>query len=99
MTFLLIVVGWTLFRSHTFGMATSLLAKMFAPAAGTLVPQLSLALFAIGVAGVWSILGKNAWELRHQWGLPGRLGLAVLFGACLAIIAGSRASPFLYFQF
>jgi alginate O-acetyltransferase complex protein AlgI len=98
-TFLLIVVGWTLFRSHTFGMATALLAKMFSPATGTLVPQLWLAVFAIGVAGAWSILGPNAWELRHQWSLKGRIALAVAFGACLAMIAGSRASPFLYFQF
>jgi alginate O-acetyltransferase complex protein AlgI len=98
-TFLLIVVGWTLFRSHTFGMAITLLGKMFMPVSGALVPELPIVAFALGLAGLWSILGPNAWELRHEWGLRGRVALAIGFGACLAVIAGSHPSPFLYFQF
>ena len=98
-TFLLVIVGWTLFRSHTFEMAMTLLGKMFTLESGALVSQLPLATLLVATAGAWAVAGPNAFELRHEWSLKGRVALALAFGACLAIIAGTRSSPFLYFQF
>ncbi|MDX2057652.1 MAG: MBOAT family O-acyltransferase [Gemmatimonadales bacterium] len=99
LTFLLAVVGWTLFRATDFGMAASLLRTMFVPVGGALVPEPGLAAVALLIAGAWSMFGPNAWDLKHEWRWPGKLGLAAAFGAALAIIAGARVSPFLYFQF
>ncbi|MEO8449800.1 MAG: MBOAT family O-acyltransferase [Gemmatimonadota bacterium] len=98
-TFVLVVVGWTLFRSTGFGMASELLVKMFSPVGGALLPQLPFVFVALVGGAAWSMLGPNAWELKHEWRFGSRLALAALFGAALAVIAGSRSSPFLYFQF
>lgn len=97
--FLLAVVGWTFFRATDFTMALTLLARMFTPVAGALVPDTGLAVVALAIASGWAMLGPNAWDMSHEWRWRGRAALAVAFGAALAIVAGSRASPFLYFQF
>jgi len=97
--FVLVVIGWVFFRSLDFGMATWLLQTMFIPRVGALVPDLGLALVAVLAAAAWSMVGRNPLELDYQprrWKI---VALAVAFGVCLAIIAGDRASPFLYFQF
>jgi len=96
---LVAVVGWVLFRSHSFDMAAAILGKMFSPAAGSLVPNTSLALLALAVAAVWATAGPNAFDMKHERSFRAELALATALGACTAIIAGSRSSPFLYFQF
>jgi hypothetical protein len=80
-------------------MATTILGKMFSPAAGALVPHASLAVLAVSVAGVWAAAGPNAFDMKHERSFRMELALATALGACVAIIAGSRSSPFLYFQF
>jgi hypothetical protein len=45
------------------------------------------------------MLGPNAFEMPHEYRWPGRIALASGLAAALAIVAGSRSSPFLYFQF
>jgi hypothetical protein len=45
------------------------------------------------------MIGRNAFELPHEYRWPGRLAIATGLAASLAIIAGLRSSPFLYFQF
>ena len=97
--FVLAVVGWVFFRSTSFTMAISLLGKMFSPAGGVLVPQPSLAFMALVIAAWWAMLGPNAFEMRHEYRLPGRMVLASGLAAALAIVIGLRSSPFLYFQF
>jgi alginate O-acetyltransferase complex protein AlgI len=98
-TFVLVVIGWVFFRSSTFGMAWEILRHMFQPVGGALVPQAALAAFALGVAGWLAMIGRNAFELPHEYRWPGRLAIATGLAASLAIIAGLRSSPFLYFQF
>jgi alginate O-acetyltransferase complex protein AlgI len=100
-TFVLVVVGWTFFRAPTFSMAAALLQRMFVPTSGELVSQPALAAAALGVAAWWSMVGPNVFELRHEYRRFGfgRLVLTSGLAASLAIIAGVRASPFLYFQF
>lgn len=97
--FILVLVGWVFFRSTDFTMAAGLLGKLFAPAAGLAPDGLPLVAALLAVAAWWAMVGPNPLELKHEWGWRGKLALAIAFGACLALIAGTRASPFLYFQF
>jgi alginate O-acetyltransferase complex protein AlgI len=98
-TFVLVVIGWTFFRAPTFRMAAALLQHMLVPTAGELVPQATLSAIALGIAAWWAMIGPNAFELRHEYRMPGRLVMATGLAAALAVIAGVRSSPFLYFQF
>jgi alginate O-acetyltransferase complex protein AlgI len=93
------VVGWVLFRSHSFGMASTLLRKMFIPTGGDLVHGAPIAASVLALAAAWAAFGPNAFDLKHERSYQRDLALAAAFGACMAIIAGSRSSPFLYFQF
>ncbi|MBC7894861.1 MAG: MBOAT family protein [Cytophagaceae bacterium] len=97
--FFLVVIGWVFFRATSFSMATGLLRQMFVPTEGILVPGSTLAALAIGVAAWWSMIGPNAFDLEVRDTWPRRVAFVAAFAACLAIIAGTRSSPFLYFQF
>ena len=46
-------------------------------------------------------VGRNTFELMETraWTPAYQAALAAAFGACLAVMAGGRDSPFLYFQF
>ncbi|HEX6537033.1 MAG TPA: MBOAT family O-acyltransferase [Gemmatimonadaceae bacterium] len=101
--FLLAVFGWVLFRATDFGMAVWVLRAMVVPTAGVLVLQPALAAALLLLAGWWSLRGPNAYDLHRR---PERdrawrrqVAVAASLGASLAIIIGSRPSPFLYFQF
>jgi alginate O-acetyltransferase complex protein AlgI len=96
---LAVVIGWVLFRSTSFGMATALLAKMFIPTSGELVPNAPFAVAILAISAVWSTAGPNVFGMHHDRSFHRDLALAAALGACLAIIAGSRSSPFLYYQF
>lgn len=97
--FVLALLGWVFFRSATFTMAAGLLRTMFVPTGGVLVPEWQLATVAILFAAWWSMVGPNAFDLevRDHW--RRRTALTVAFASSLAIILGTRSSPFLYFQF
>ena len=95
----LVVIGWVFFRATDFTMASVILQHMFVPIAGQLVMQPVLATFALAFAAYWSMIGPNAFEMRHEYRWGGQLALASGFAASLAIILGLRSSPFLYFQF
>jgi len=99
--FLLAVVGWVLFRAIDLEMALSLLRRMFVPAAGVLFEGASLFAVALGIAAAWSMAGPNAFDVDEAWRWKPRHAFvfAAALGACLAVMAGSGASPFLYFQF
>jgi alginate O-acetyltransferase complex protein AlgI len=97
--FLLVVIGWVFFRSTSFEMAATLLGKMLAPARGVLVPQWELAMVALAFAAWWSMVGPNAFDVEVKDTWKRRAALTVAFAGCLAIITGTRSSPFLYFQF
>jgi alginate O-acetyltransferase complex protein AlgI len=98
-TFVLVVIGWVLFRATSFAMAAGWLRKMFVwdsvsglPGAWTLTLPI---LIAAGLAH-WC---PNSFELSHRWNWASALALTVLFATCLLVIYGGKASPFLYFQF
>ena len=97
--FLAAVVGWVFFRATDFGMALDLLAKMFTPVPGSLGPGALLVLPVLAVAAWWGMAGPNAFDMRHEWTWRRGLAWSAAFAACVAVIAGTRSSPFLYFQF
>jgi alginate O-acetyltransferase complex protein AlgI len=97
--FVLVVIGWVFFRATDFTMAASLLGQMFSPTPGILGGDLLFMLPPLLFAAWWAMLGPNVYELRHELGWRRRVALTAQFAASLALIAGSRASPFLYFQF
>ena len=99
--FLLALFGWVLFRSTDFGMAAHLFATMLTPTRGVAVEGLVPYTIVLFLAGAWAMAGPNAQEMHTDW-TPTRIrvvGLAAAAGAALAVMLGSSASPFLYFQF
>jgi len=97
--FLAAVIGWTLFRATSMEMALDLLHRLAVPTAGIGVDAPLRVVGVIGVAAGWAMLGPNPVEWRPRWTFATQLLFAALFGLALALIAGGRASPFLYFQF
>jgi alginate O-acetyltransferase complex protein AlgI len=99
--FFVAVVGWVWFRATSMGMALRLFEKMFIPTSGEMLPQGGVLVAFLAIAGWWSMIGPNAFDLDRDWvDRPRRrLILAATLGAGLAIMAGSGSSPFLYFQF
>jgi alginate O-acetyltransferase complex protein AlgI len=97
--FLLALIGWVFFRATDFTMASVLLRTMLTPTWGTVVPQPPLVVFALFAAGWWSMVGPNVFEMQHSFTFRRRAIATVAFAISLALIMGTRNSPFLYFQF
>ncbi len=98
-TFLLVLIGWVLFRSDTFGMAVTILRKMLFFESGQLLAGAWTLVACLTVAGFLAHACRNAFELQHRWRVPQTVALSSLFVLCLLEITGARPSPFLYFQF
>lgn len=98
-TFALVVVGWVLFRATSFTMALVWLGKMFIwDSAPGITGAATLALLIL-IAGGLAHCCPNSFELSHRWNWASALALTALFAACIFVIYGAKASPFLYFQF
>lgn len=99
--FVLVMIGWVLFRSTDFKMATSVLATMFSATAGCADDQLGSSAWCLVAAALWAVVGPNAFDVLSdfRWKRRYGYGLAVALGVCIAVMARGRASPFLYFQF
>ncbi|MES2304360.1 MAG: MBOAT family O-acyltransferase [Gemmatimonadota bacterium] len=95
----LAMIGWVFFRADNLTMAIGVLGRMFSGFTGSGVPQAGLALGALGVAGAWGMFGPNIYDLDYTPKWWKAAAVATAFGAALALIAGDRTSPFLYFQF
>lgn len=98
-TFILVVVGWVIFRSANLPMAMSFLHTMFIPTTG---PGLSWgwALVAVlALAAAVAHIAPNTFELKHTWGTSSTLALGAAYFLCLLVILQGQYSPFLYFQF
>lgn len=99
--FVLVVVGWVFFRATSFSMAVAVLRTMWTPSHGVgLAGEAGFAAL-LCAALAWSVFGPNAYDVEREfrWRPAYSYGLALAFGACIAIMAGGRSSPFLYFQF
>jgi len=98
-TFVLVVVGWVVFRSDSMTMACGLLARMFSWTSGSVpIGSATLALALLISAGL-AHFGPTSFELTHRWRPAPSLAFASLLALCLALIYGGGRSPFLYFQF
>jgi len=101
LTFLLVVIGWVLFRAPSIAAATHIYGAMFAFTPGINTSDAGKLLAFICIAGAWAIWGPNSQEIhrnfRPSYAWSGLAAAA--FGACLSVMAGGRSSPFLYFQF
>lgn len=100
-TFFVVVIGWVFFRAADLPMAGSLLRALFVPTAGDTISGVETYLGVLIVAAAWALLGPNAFDLfaERRWKPWYAFALSVAFGACVAMMAGGRSSPFLYFQF
>jgi alginate O-acetyltransferase complex protein AlgI len=98
-TFLLVVVGWVLFRSTTYEMATAWLHRMFVPEAGGRMMTSPVLPLALAVAAIVAHTRPNTFELSHRWNGAAVAGLAGLFLAVMAVLYSGHQTPFLYFQF
>jgi alginate O-acetyltransferase complex protein AlgI len=99
--FLLVVIGWVLFRADNMEMASRLLHAMFVPTEGYAGVPVAKVLGLLFVAGWWAMRGPNAIDLHRDFTCQPRYYVyhAIAFGACMAMLAGGKNSPFLYFQF
>jgi alginate O-acetyltransferase complex protein AlgI len=97
--FLAVVVGWVFFRSANFAMVASLLTAMFHFRAGAELTGLAGLLCMLVIAGGIAHFAPNTFELSHDWHPAWSVAFAAAYAVCLVMIAGSQASPFLYFQF
>jgi alginate O-acetyltransferase complex protein AlgI len=101
LTFLLVVIGWVFFRATDMSMAGELLATMFTTQSGVIPQDAAKFSLVIAIAAVLARWAPNSWEY-HQGFQPSPVRMAapgLALGMALALIAGSRGSPFLYFQF
>ena len=101
LTFLLVIIGWVLFRATSISAAADIYGAMFQFVPGTGIADAPKLLVLVCFAGAWAIFGPNCSEahqgFRHSYGWS--VVTAAVFCACLSIMAGGRSSPFLYFQF
>jgi hypothetical protein len=99
MTFVMVVIGWVIFRSTDMAMAETLLRAMFSwqPSGGTIGVNTLIGMLCL--AAPLAHLGPNTFELRHQWSSTTAVSMALLLGLSVFVIYGARSTPFLYFQF
>lgn len=100
-TFLLVLVGWVLFRSTDLEMASSLLlamsgqngieARFFAACGGVTSVAILTALLSL----VW--FAPNLWDIKPRWNMATAVVMSGLMLVCILRIG--IPSPFLYFQF
>jgi alginate O-acetyltransferase complex protein AlgI len=101
------VIGWVYFRvgsiesADSLAVANHLIATMFTPTPGGDVTRPDVFLLILAIAAWWAMIGPNVHELtaNFAWRPRHAFLFAAIFGAALALIAGGRNSPFLYFQF
>ena len=99
LTFVMVVIGWVIFRSTDLAMAETLLRAMFSWQPGGGIIGVNVLMGMLCVAAPFAHLGRNTFELRHQWSSMTAVGMALLFGLSVFVIYGARSTPFLYFQF
>ena len=98
-TFSLVVFGLIFFRCETFEMAATIVGKMFTLDQGIGPTGILAILVVFPIAAYWAHIGKNPFEMKHEWQGWRLPALAMLFVTVLVSISAGDESPFLYFQF
>lgn len=106
--FLVVLLGWVLFRAEDTVTAVTLLVRMLRPWHYSLaidwreyVEPKTIAVFAAAVlgAGVLKVLVPEKWRKKWLHSVPEAVFCVALLLLCLAAIAGDAYNPFIYFQF
>ncbi len=109
LTFLLVVIGWVVFRADTIGDAFTLYGAMLglnglavSPALAWQIQGMSVTALIIGyiivfIAPVWEVV--RGVKLRDSTSFAMHLGTIVLFILAVTRLSAQSYSPFLYFQF
>jgi alginate O-acetyltransferase complex protein AlgI len=104
LTFLLVVLGWVLFRSPSIAAAGHIYDVMSFHL--NLGPGINIAdagqlLILVWLAGAWAVWGWNCQEAHRDFrpSYAWSVAAGAAFGACFSVMAGGRSSPFLYYQF
>jgi alginate O-acetyltransferase complex protein AlgI len=104
--FVLALIGWVFFRAADLATAIDLLRRMFVPTPGAMFPGVESFVAVAMIAAWWAMIGPNVFDIHAKADAPAprqvrvrALAVAVVFGACLAVMSGGGSSPFLYFQF
>jgi alginate O-acetyltransferase complex protein AlgI len=98
-TFVLVVIGFVVFRSETLPMATALLSRMFWWQPGLDIVGGEVLAPMLVLAGAIAHLAPNTFEMRYDWPVRRVAGAVALTLACMFVMYGSQPAPFLYFQF
>ena len=111
LTFVLVLLGWVIFRANGLRHALEYLRRMFVPGGSGLDPAVSDAIdnrvwLAILVAcgsvllpGALAI-GRSLMDSRDRWAVAARWAtIGLVLPAALVIVSVGNFSPFLYFQF
>lgn len=108
-TFILVIVGWVIFRAESMNQAIFFLQKMFAFEGGNVNLEWSfkLALIAAIIFSFWAIWPRAERIQMNFYSLPkralGSLGLFAIsvlsFLLCVSQIASTDFNPFIYFRF
>lgn len=99
--FILVMFGWILFRAENLHSALTIFYAMFSPKEGYTTEHIDILITVLILSGAWAMVWKNAheWHAGYKFEIKHAYVWAIIFGACCAIMAGNRNSPFLYFQF
>jgi len=98
-TFLLVGLGWVLFRSSDLAMARQWYAALLGGGSRAPGPELPALVASVLVAGLFAHLGPTSTDLPESPRPALVLGLAVTLVLSVSAILAGRLSPFLYFQF
>ena len=98
-TFLLVTLGWVLFRSSDLPMAGRWCASLLGGAFRASGPELPALAGAVLVAGLLAHLGPTSSDLPESPRPALVLGLAATLVLSVTVVLSGRPSPFLYFQF
>jgi alginate O-acetyltransferase complex protein AlgI len=97
--FLLVVAGWTVFRSASLSDAAALLGRLVVPHGGVEMVGTGVLVGVLAIAAAFAHFGPNSFEIDHNWKPRTAFALTLLVVCCLVRIYGAESSPFLYFQF
>jgi alginate O-acetyltransferase complex protein AlgI len=96
-TFLLVVVGWVIFRSNDLSMAGAWLTSMAGAGGGTLLPDRSFVLLVAAALLAVKAL-PEPWELRYS-ARPAYAAVYAVGFVLSYLVMNGKESVFLYFQF
>ena len=107
--FLVVVLGWVLFRMDSVDEAITYIAHMIRPwhnwiaqiPAAEYLTAKTIAMFVAAVLGAGIVQRAAPAKWREKWvgSVPEAIWCAALLVFCIATIAGESYNPFIYFQF